>query len=111
LIESAFLVSRPLRSTATPASSGISATTGRSAGERRIGTQCLWFLPRHAPSRGPWGQQAPDAVSALAFSRSVQEPQTGLTPPLRRTPPGQEHGHPPGSSRRENQDPRFRCRL
>jgi hypothetical protein len=34
-------VSRPLRSTATPASSGFSATTGRSASERRLGTQCL----------------------------------------------------------------------
>jgi len=42
-------VSRPLGSTATPASSGFSATTGRSAGERRVGTQCLRFLPRHAP--------------------------------------------------------------
>jgi hypothetical protein len=31
-----------------------------------------------------------DAVSTLAFSRSVREPQTRLTPPLRRTPPGQE---------------------
>jgi hypothetical protein len=44
-------VSRPLRSVATPASSGFPATTGRSAGERRAGTQCLRFLPRHAPSR------------------------------------------------------------
>jgi hypothetical protein len=46
-------MSRPLRSTATPASSGFPATTGRSASERRIGTQCLRFLPRHAPSRDP----------------------------------------------------------
>ena len=32
------------------------------------------------------------AVSTLAFSRSVQEPQTRLTPPLRRAPPGQYTG-------------------
>jgi len=39
-------------------------------------------------------------VSMLAFSRSVQEPQTRLTPPLRRAPPGQSTGsrqaHPEG---------------
>ena len=38
-------MSRPLGSTATPASSGFAATTGRSAGDRRIGTQCLRFPP------------------------------------------------------------------
>jgi hypothetical protein len=53
LTESTFLVSRPLGSTATPAGSTFSATTGRSAGARRIGTQCLRFPPRHAPSRDP----------------------------------------------------------
>jgi hypothetical protein len=50
-------------------------------------------------------------LPALAFSRSVQEPQTRLTPPPRRAPPGQEHGTPPDSSRRMKQDLRFRCRL
>ena len=44
-------MSRPLRSTPTPASRSFTATTGRSASERRIGTQCLRLLPRHAPSR------------------------------------------------------------
>ncbi len=52
-------MSRPLRSTATPASSGFSATTGRSAGERRVGTQCLRFLPRHAPSHDLQGLLRP----------------------------------------------------
>ena len=33
-----------------PDSRGFTATTDRSAGERRIGTQCLRFLPRQAPS-------------------------------------------------------------
>jgi hypothetical protein len=103
-------MSRPLRSTATPASSGFTATTGRSASERRVGTQCLRFLPRHAPSRNP-DHRVQVAVSTLTFSRSVQEPQTRITPPLRRAPPGQEHGHPPSSSREGNQDPRFRCHL
>ena len=50
LIDSTFLVSRPLRSTPTPASRNFTANTGRSASERRIGTQCLRFLPRRAPS-------------------------------------------------------------
>ena len=40
-----FLVSRPLRSTPTPASRSFTATTSRSASERRVGTQCLRFLP------------------------------------------------------------------
>ena len=84
-------MSRPLGSTTTPASSGFPATTGRSASERRIGTQCLRFLPRHAPF-ATLGPATPDAASTLAFSRSVQEPQTRLTPPLRRAPPGQQTG-------------------
>jgi len=59
----------------------------------------------------PSGPATPVAVATLAFSRSVQEPQTRITPPLRRTPLGQERGHPPSSSRGKNQAPRFRCRL
>ena len=55
MIETTFLVSRPLRSTPTPASRDFAASTGRSASERRIGTQCLRFLPRHAPSSDLWG--------------------------------------------------------
>jgi hypothetical protein len=31
----------------------------------------------------------------------MQEPQTRITPPLRRTPPGQQRGQPPGSSREQ----------
>src|SRR6266540_2014095 len=60
--------------------------------------------PRHSPSRGHPGHAATRAaVSTLAFSRSVQEPQTRLTPPLRRAPPGQYTGirqaHPGGLPR------------
>jgi len=42
---------------------------------------------------------------------AMQEPQTRITPPLRRTPPSQERGHPPSSSRGKEQAPRFRCHL
>src|SRR3954463_4620618 len=45
LFDRTFRISRPLGSTATPASSGFTATTGRSASERRLGTQCLRVLP------------------------------------------------------------------
>jgi hypothetical protein len=66
-------------------------TTSRSASERRIGTQCLQFLPRHAPSCDQGARSTPvqrPAVSPLAFSRSVQEPQTRFTSLSRRAPPG-----------------------
>jgi hypothetical protein len=65
-------MSRPLRSTPTPASRRFTATTSRSANERRIGTQCLRFLPRHAPSRDQGANSPQVAISALAFSRSVR---------------------------------------
>src|SRR5215211_2830136 len=94
-----------------PSSSGFTATTGRSASERRLGTQCLRFLPLAGSLSRPWRPTTPVAVSTLAFSRSVQEPQTRLTPPSRRAPPGQSSGHPPGSSRENSQTPRFRCHL
>ena len=44
-------------------------------------------------------------LPALAFSRSVQEPQTRLAPSQRRTPPGQQRGQPPGSSRERRRSP------
>src|SRR5215218_4648187 len=111
LFDQTFRISRPLGSTATPSSSGFTATTGRSASERRLGTQCLRFLPLAGSLSRPWRPATPVAVSTLAFSRSVQEPQTRLTPPSRRAPPGQSSGHPPGSSRENSQTPRFRCHL
>ena len=48
-------MSRPLGSGPTPAGRDFSATTGRSAGGRRIGTHCLRCPPRQAPSRGRGG--------------------------------------------------------
>jgi hypothetical protein len=110
LIESTFLVSRPLGSTATPASSDLTATTGRSAGERRVGTQCLRFLPRHAPSRDLRACDPGRHIDArlLTFrARAADQAHAASTPgtawPVR--------GYPPGSSRGTEEDPRFRCQL
>src|SRR5450631_2739959 len=73
------------------------------------GTQCLRFLPLARSLSPPvvLTRRPGRPLSTLAFSRSVQEPQTRLTPPLRRTPPGQQRGQPPDSSRRMKQDLRF----
>ena len=49
---------------------------------------CRW----HAPSRDLGGLRPRTTLSTLAFSRSVPEPQTRLTPPSRRAPPGQSSG-------------------
>ena len=76
----------------------------------QLGTQCLRFPPRHAPSRD-LGPATPVAVSTLAFSRSVQEPQTRLTPPLRRAPPGQYTGTRQAHLEGKLKDPRFRCHF
>src|SRR3954469_22701321 len=107
-------MSRPLGSAAAPASSSFTATTGRSASERRdrysmpsVAASARSLSRPNRPQSEPWR-----LLSTLAFSRSVQEPQTGLTPPLRRAPPGQEQlGDPPDSSREQQQNPRFRCHL
>jgi hypothetical protein len=87
-------------------------TTSRSASRRRDGTQRLRFPPltRSLSPTSTRHRRPRRAVSAPAFPRSVQEPQTRLAPPTCRTPPGQYSGarqaHP-GSSVL----PRFRCQL
>src|ERR1019366_4667006 len=55
------------------------------------GTQCLRFLPLARSLSPPveLTRRPGRPLSPLAFSRSVQEPQTRLTPPSRRAPPGQ----------------------
>ena len=105
-------MSRPLRSTPTPASRSFTSYYGpvRQRAPRSV-LNASGFRRRHAPSRDLGGLRPRIAVSTLAFSRSVQEPQTRLTPPLRRAPPGQYIGHPPGSSRENSQTSRFRCHL
>src|SRR5580700_4954101 len=75
-----------------PHYTGLSATTGRSAGAHRDGTQHLAAsgglvrsLSRPSSLRAQY-RRAPSRVSA-------RKPQTGLAPPARRTPPGQQYGH------------------
>ena len=51
------------------------------------------------------------AVSGHAFPRSMHEQQTGLTSPTCRTPPGQNSGHPPNSSRADLLHPGFDATL
>jgi hypothetical protein len=68
---------------------GITATTSRSASAPGNGTHVPTGHSRLGHSLSP---HAEAAVSRRAFSRSAREPQTKLTPPLRRTPPGQYTG-------------------
>jgi hypothetical protein len=101
-------MSRPLGSTPTPASRRFTATTGRSASEHRIGTQCLRFLPRHAPSHDHKRAGRRIGARLLTFrARAADQDHAASTPgttwPI--------HGHPPGSSRGKTQVPRFRCQL
>jgi hypothetical protein len=58
----------------------------------------------------PLTATTPTAVSRHAFSRSIREQRIRLTSPPCRTPPGQEIGHPPDSSRVQKEAP-FRCHL
>ena len=68
---------------------GFRTTTSRSASVSRDGTHVPTGHSRLGHSLSP---PAAAAVSGHAFSRSAREPQTGLTPPPRRTPPGQYTG-------------------
>src|SRR5674476_1151851 len=51
LIEVTVLMSRPLGSAPTSRQQGLHSYYGPVRSEHRIGTPCLRFLPRHAPSR------------------------------------------------------------
>jgi hypothetical protein len=80
-----------------PHYTGITATTGRSASAAAtvLSTspfQRLDALPLAPASSRAQYQRAPSRVSA-------RKPQTGLAPPARRAPPGQQYGLPPGLSR------------
>ena len=101
-------MSRPLRSTPTPASRRFTATTGRSASERRLGTQCLRFLPsarslsrpqqqgpayRRSPSHVPCKSRRPGshrlyAGHHLANKRAPARliPEEGQGPPVLMSP-------------------------
>src|SRR3954453_7805618 len=111
LFDRTFRISRPLGSTATPASSGFTATTGRSASERRLGTQCLRVLPVGrlplATSEAYDPGRRIDARLLTFRARAADQAHAAFTPgtawPV--------IGHPPGSSRENSQTPRFRCHL
>jgi hypothetical protein len=111
LIDWTFLISRPLRSTPTPESRSLTATTSRSASEhrdwysvpsvRRLGTLPLATFRACDPDR---------RISArlLTFrARAADQAHAAFTPgttwPIT--------GHPPGPSRENSQTPRFRCHL
>jgi hypothetical protein len=91
-------MSRPLGFAPTPASGYFTATTSRSAGERRIGTQCLRVLPRHTPSPGrgllPTTGQSIGARLLMFRARAADRAHAASTPgtawPV--------HGHLPGLS-------------
>ena len=100
-------MTRPLGSTPTAPSRGFTATTGRSASTPRDGTHCLHGFSRSAtPSRHP-RQQCQGVPSHVPCTK----PQTGLTSPTCRTPPGQKSGHPPDSSRADLLHPGFDVTL
>ncbi len=107
-------MSRPLGSTPTPASRDFPATTGRSASERRVGTPCLRFLPRPAPSRNQGARLQP-IETGWRYRRSPSHvPCKSRRPAHAASAPGTAWpilGSPPGSSRERDKDPRFRCRL
>jgi hypothetical protein len=104
-------MSRPLRSTATPASSSFPAITSRSASERRD----RYSMPSVSASARslsrPLGPATPDDcfdARLLTFrARAADQDHAASTPGT--TWPG--HGHPPSSSQGMKQDPRFRCHL
>ena len=85
LNESTFLMSRPLRSTTTPASSGFTANTGRSASERRDRysmppVSAVGTLPL-ATSRGPASPDAAFDARLLTFrARAADQAHAAFTP-------------------------------
>ena len=98
-------MSRPLRSAPITGASPLlragpparAATVLSTSPFRRLGALPL------APSRARY-RHAPSRVSA-------REPQTGLAPPARRAPPGQQYGHSARLIPGRALSPRFRCRL
>ena len=94
-------MSRPLRSTATPASSGFPATTSRSASERlnrysMPPVSAVGTLPLAARRTDPQARTAASSARLLTFrARAADQARAASTPDT--TWPNR--GHPPGSSR------------
>jgi hypothetical protein len=104
------LVSRPLGSAPTPSQQELLSYYGpvRQRAAHRYSVPSVAASARSL-SR-PGGCTSPSErspVSTLAFSCSAQEPQTRLTPPLRRTPPGQQTGSRQAHPGRECRPPGF----
>ena len=99
-------MSRPLRSAPITGTSALlragpparAATVLSTSPFQRLGALPLALAPRAQC------QRAPSRVSA-------REPQTGLAPPARRAPPGQQYGHSARLIPGRALSPRFRCRL
>ena len=111
LIDSSFLMSRPLGSTPTPASRDLSATTGRSASERRDrysmpSVFCLGTLPLATFGACDPGRRF-DARLLTFRARAADQDHAAYTPGTA----WPTLGSPPSSSRRACNDLRFRCRL
>jgi hypothetical protein len=85
-------MSRPLRSTPVTEASPL-LRAGPPANAATV-LNASRFLPFDALPLTPGPRTAKGTVSASAFPRSMQKPQTGLAPPLRRTPPDQYNGSP-----------------
>src|SRR5215470_15390912 len=87
-------MSRPLRSAPITGASALLPAGPPARAATVLSTspfQRLGALPRAPATRAQY-RRAPSRVSA-------RKPQTGLAPPARRAPPGQQYGLPPGSSR------------
>ena len=100
--ESTFLISRPLRSTPTPASRDLTATTGRSASERRDRysmppVSAVGTLPLAARRTDPQARTAAFAARLLTFrARAADQDHAAFTPgttwPIIGTPARLRHG-------------------
>src|SRR5947207_3105515 len=102
LNEPTFLLSRPLRSTPPQRAGASQLLRAGPPASAATGTQCLRFLPRHAPSR-PLEPAAPDDgfdARLLTFrARAADQAHAASTPgttwPVSGHPPGSSRGYPP----------------
>jgi hypothetical protein len=100
-------MSRPLRSALITRASPLLQAGPPARAATVLSTspfQRLGALPLAPASLRAQYRRAPSRVSA-------REPQTGLAPPARRAPPGQQYGHSARLIPRRALSPRFRCRL
>ncbi len=100
-------MSRPLRSAPITGASPLLQAGPPARAATVLSTSpfpAAWRAPSRARIVRAQCQRAPSRVSA-------REPQTGLAPPARRAPPGQQYGHSARLIPGRALSPRFRCRL